>query len=155
MPAAGQTIKPLVRMGRSPDACWTWLGPKTPIGHGKKTYCGRDVMAHRWVWEMLFGPIPRGKVVYHICDSKECTNPAHLALGSQADANRRSINVTLLPADVDEIRAAKPTWTRNTARQLAAKFGCSTTTVHEVARGRTWTRARPNNGPRQCEARHG
>lgn len=151
MPAAGQTIKPLVRMGRTPEACWTWLGPKTPDGHGKKTYCGRDTLAHRWMWQMLFGPIPRGRVVYHTCDSKECVNPAHLACGMQADANRQSINAVLLPTDVQEIREAD--WTPDSARVLADRYGVSPNTVRDAARGRTWRRGKPNVGPCQSPTR--
>lgn len=147
MPSAGQTIKPQVRMGRTADACWRWLGPTTPDGHGKKTYCGRDVMAHRWIWEILFGPIPAGMVVFRTCDAKDCTNPAHLRMGSQADACRQSVNVVLLPNDVQDIRQAGDNRTSQTAAILADKYGCDANTVRDIWRGKTWGRASKNYGP--------
>jgi len=105
-----------VKLGRSPEACWTWLGPTTEDGHGKLTFCGRDEVAHRWLWEQLFGPLPKGWVVYSTCESKGCINPHHLAAGLQADANRSSVQTKLLPSDVAEIKAAKETAGPNTAR---------------------------------------
>lgn len=149
MPAAGKTIKPLVRLGRHADDCWHWLGATTPAGHGKKTYCGRDVMAHRWVWEMLFGPVPAGLVVYTTCTTTGCTNPAHLACGYQAEACRNSIAAKLLPADIAEIRAAHPTAGSNTARVLADRYGVTSGHIREIWRGATWKRAKRHTPPNQ------
>lgn len=147
MPHAGQTIKQQVRQGRDPNDCWQWLGPKTPDGHGKKTYCGRYVMAHRWMWEILNGPISPGLVVYRTCDAKDCTNPAHLRCGTQAAACRASVNTSLLASDVQDIRAAKATAGMQTANQLAERYGCSAGTIRDIWGNRTWARARMNYGP--------
>lgn len=41
--------------------------------------------AHRWVWEAVNGPIPKGMVVRHKCDNRLCYRLSHLELGTQAD----------------------------------------------------------------------
>jgi hypothetical protein len=149
MPKAGQTIKPLVKLGKRADDCWTWLGPKTPDGHGKKTFHGEEVMARRWLWAQLFGPIPKGLIVYGTCGVAECINPAHLALGYMADARRGASDTKLLPADIAEIRAAKDTATLHTATHLAERHGCSPQTIRDIWRGTTWGRRRRHTAPNQ------
>lgn len=153
MPHAGQTLMPLVKLGKRADDCWDWLGPKTPAGHGKKTYCGRDVFAHRWIWEILFGPIPEGLVVYATCGTKGCVNPAHLACGYIADANRNAVTTKLLPADIVEIRAAKKTATHATATILADRYGVSLSTIKEIWRGEVWGRKKPHRPPNKRNLR--
>lgn len=152
MPATGQTVRPLVALPKDPAACWPFLGAIKATGHGTKTHCGREVMAHRWMWEVLFGPIPAGLVVYHTCDRKDCVNPHHLRLGTQAEANRQSIGATLTPGDVAEIRRHRQGATRYTATLLAERFGVTSRHVREIWRGATWGKAKPNHGPRRQSA---
>lgn len=149
MPSNGQAIRPRVQLGRSPDDCWLWLGVCTPDGHGKLTFCGRDMVARRWLWEQLFGPIPEGAVVYGTCQNKSCVNPHHLACDWQAHANRSSLNTKLVAGDVAEIRAAKG---RHTASALATRYGVSSRTIWDIWAGRSWARSRKNRGPRKEKA---
>lgn len=146
MPLDGKPIKQRVAIGKSPGACWTWLGPTTPDGHGKLTFCGRDMLAHRWIWEQLFGPIPNGAVVYGTCATKGCVNPHHLACDWQAHACRQSVQTKLLPAEAAEIRAAKGMLA---VGALAARYGVSKRTVWDIWAGRSWARARKHRAPNQ------
>ena len=61
--------------------CWDWSAGKNNHGYGK---VGRQY-AHRVSWELHYGVIPTGMFVMHKCDNPPCTNPAHLALGTQKD----------------------------------------------------------------------
>lgn len=71
-----QVIKYTVTL---PTDCWSWVGPKRAGGYGRIKLDGKkDVLAHRWVYELLRGPIPRGLVIDHLCRNRTCVNPQHM-----------------------------------------------------------------------------
>jgi len=142
---------------RGPDECWPWVGRAISGGYGSIGIGGRGtgrMAAHRAVWEITNGPIPKGdfygtSVIRHRCDRKLCCNPAHLEIGTPTDNSRdlweRGQPVIprlrgsahgmaiLTEAKVRRIRASKkPT------RELAAKYGVSIPTIHAIRSGRLW-----------------
>lgn len=71
-----------------PNECWPWQGTARDDGYGQLTVDGRigkTVRAHRFSWELHFGPIPQGMDVCHKCDNPPCCNPYHFFLGTDAD----------------------------------------------------------------------
>ena len=58
-------------------SCWVWKRLNR-IGYGRLKVKGRLVLAHRYMYEQVMGPIPRGLVVDHLCRNRACANPAHL-----------------------------------------------------------------------------
>lgn len=65
------------RIGRSitpqPNGCWIFRN--NPDIYGGT----RDIATvHRFVFETLVGPIPRGCQLHHKCVTPACCNPAHL-----------------------------------------------------------------------------
>lgn len=74
-------------------ACWEWVGQRSYSGYGqaKLTLAGmeRVVLAHRWLYEALVGPIPAGLTLDHLCKNKSCVNPKHLEPVTIADNIRR------------------------------------------------------------------
>lgn len=62
--------------------CWIWKLAPQPDGYGRKTFrvagVKKQFQAHRWVWEMLVGPIPEDLQLDHLCRVRACVNPDHL-----------------------------------------------------------------------------
>lgn len=83
--------------------CWLWTGPVVKTyGHLLKANNQR-VLAHRFAYELLVGPIPEGLEVDHLCHDPKaclppcrhrlCVNPAHLEAVTRRENNLRSGNV--------------------------------------------------------------
>jgi len=70
-----------------PDGCWEWIGQLTRKGYGTLKVGGRSSYAHRVSYEELIGPIPKGKVIDHLCENPACVNPIHL----EPTSSRRNI----------------------------------------------------------------
>ena len=68
--------------------CWEWTG-SNDRGYGMFRLDGRTVRAHRWAWETLVGPIPRGLHLDHLCRNPPCVNPDHLEPVTQPENIRR------------------------------------------------------------------
>jgi hypothetical protein len=148
----GKAAKPLVDryekhvVRRGAGACWGWSGFKHK-GYGRLRVGSSAVGAHRVSWLLNKGPIPSGLTVLHRCDNPECTNPAHLFLGTNVDNNldrnakgrqargERASTAKLTEARVREIRASSPA----DFNDLAARFSVSRTTIRFAHSGRTWS----------------
>lgn len=66
-----------------PSGCWVWTGA-LHHGYGQLTYKGKHHIAHRFAYEAMHGPIPKGALICHRCDVRECCNPAHVYAGDFA-----------------------------------------------------------------------
>jgi hypothetical protein len=60
------------------DGCWFWRARIIATGYGSFSLDGRKVMAHRFAYELLVGPIPEDLELDHLCRVRHCVNPAHL-----------------------------------------------------------------------------
>lgn len=69
-----------------PDTCWVWEGNSTKNRKGDRygqfKVDGKGVLAHRFAYELLIGPIPKGYTIDHVkergCTNTLCVNPSHL-----------------------------------------------------------------------------
>jgi hypothetical protein len=63
------------------SGCWEWQGARSNAGYGTH---GR-VKVHRFVFEVLRGPIPPGMDLHHTCENPPCCNPEHIEMMTKGD----------------------------------------------------------------------
>lgn len=68
----------LVDRPDDPIMCWQWRGVPNHDGYGRFNDGTRMVMAHRFAYEALVGPIPPELESDHLCKNRGCVNPAHI-----------------------------------------------------------------------------
>ena len=58
--------------------CWRWEGPLTGGGYSSLRLDSGTVVGHRHLYELVWGPIPDGYVIDHLCRRPSCVRPVHL-----------------------------------------------------------------------------
>lgn len=83
-------FRAMVRVDES--GCHLWTGTVQTRGYGSfcKGGAGRNMLAHRFAWELERGPIPDGLTVDHTCFNKRCQNVAHMELVTREENSRRA-----------------------------------------------------------------
>ena len=126
---------------------WIWVGGITGAGYGGFWVDGKTVSAHRFSYELKYGPIPDGMCVCHKYEDmgKHNVNPDHLFLGSYFDNMRdasakgrmpngeRNSQSVLTEEMVADIRASC-----DSNISMARKHGVSSTTISKIRRGSAW-----------------
>jgi len=67
----------------APGGCWRWTAGSKNQRYGMfyevATRAGaKQVLAHRFSYEVFVGPIPEGTEIDHLCRNTKCINPEHL-----------------------------------------------------------------------------
>lgn len=142
------------RILKEEGGCWLWQGSISKAGYGTLSYHGKVSYAHRLSYIFVNGPIPDGLHVLHKCDNPPCCNPDHLFLGTHLDNiadmksklrcayGEKSATAKLTELQVAEIREAYVPRIKGLSKQLAKKYGISSSHVPYVANG--------GNGKKLC-----
>lgn len=79
--------------------CWPWpFGKANKAGYCRTALTGRKMAAHRVMYEMYAGSIPKGLTLDHLCRVRSCVNPSHLEPVSLRENTYRGSAVTTLNA---------------------------------------------------------
>ncbi len=133
---AGFALFPLIKLGKTADECWEWQSAFNAAGYPHKTHNGVDLLASRWMWMTLFGPIPQGLVVSTKCGNRACVHPAHLVLRTQAEACREGVATTLTVRDIVELRRLVDNGVSRS--DVAERYGVTGVTISDVMRRKSW-----------------
>lgn len=132
------------RMTRAASGCLKWTGKHDFNGYGLVRFYRHNRAwqgTHRIAWELAVGPIPNGLQVLHHCDVRDCCEPSHLFLGSQAEnvsdmiakgRNVCGVNGMIRKLTEDQVTEMRSLYAsrERTQRQLSELFG--------VTRGHVW-----------------
>ena len=79
--------------------CWLWTGGQISTGYGifNAHPPASPVLAHRFAYEDVVGPIPEGLHLDHLCRVPLCVNPTHLEPVTNAENVRRGLRGVLKP----------------------------------------------------------
>ena len=83
------------------SGCWEWRAGRGTGGYGKFNTGGNrgpHVSAHRFAYEQLVGPVPKGLVLDHLCRNRICVNPAHLEPVTDRENVLRGVGITAVNA---------------------------------------------------------
>lgn len=100
-------LKPHERIHYTIDAecgCWLWSRAINNKGYGRLSINKKQVLAHRYVYETVRGPIPGGLSLDHKCSNRRCVNPDHLEPVTHKENCRRGRKTRMTPGVRQRIR---------------------------------------------------
>ncbi len=127
--------------------CWPWTGPVMVSGYGRFRL-GAERCSHRVAHTVVYGAIPPGLVVRHLCHNRLCCNPGHLTTGTKADntldmleagrgpSAHKGRSAKLSAADV--ARARVRVADGETQRSVAADMGIAENSMSRIIHGVRW-----------------
>jgi hypothetical protein len=125
--------------------CWEWTGITNPKGYGTCKFQHRSTYAHRAIYIITRGEIPKGMFICHDCDNPRCCRPDHLFLGTAAQNNadmrikgrsargERNGCAKLTEGDVVKIRSDA-----RSAEIIASEFGVSSSLISMIRTRKLW-----------------
>ena len=103
--------------------CWVWQGSRQN-GYGK--FNGRS--AHRVSYTLIWGAIPEGRTLDHLCTNTLCVNPWHLEPVTRKVNSQRNATRNLLGGyrNINRVTTARQDWYKDWLNQFRLS-ACVTT----------------------------
>jgi HNH endonuclease len=73
------------RISLDESGCWLWHGYRQRFGYGSLRFGEKTFLAHKFIFELLVGPVPNGFELHHKCRIRHCCNPDHLTILGHAE----------------------------------------------------------------------
>lgn len=140
----------MVRVPSNIEDCWIWTGTLSRrYGHFTVT-SGVTEKAHRWIYELVVGPIDDGLLLRHKCDHPSCVNPVHLEPGTPKDniqdcvvrgrkADRRGQKHPLVRLSDDDVRQIRKLASIGQSQKgIAGIYGISRSHVGRIVTRKGW-----------------
>ena len=139
----------LFRSRKLKNGCRIWVGGFYPDGYGKMSWEGKYQRVHRLAWRAWKGPIPKGKLVCHHCDTPACIAHGHLFIGTHADnvadkmrkgreSRKGSKGITHPNTDLTEEQVLIIFHSPDRQIDLAKRFGVQQAAISKIKRKKTW-----------------
>jgi hypothetical protein len=121
-------------------SCWIWLGATNNKGYGLMTVGGETRLAHVVYYERMFGLVPEGKELDHLCATPLCIRPEHQEPVTHLENVHRGRKCKLTMELARAIRAEyfAPGKKFGRQSQLARKYGVTSPNIRSVVFGETW-----------------
>ena len=123
-------------------SCWPWRGAPDGRGYGEIMIRRKRYKAHRAVYELLVGPIPRGLTLDHLCRNPMCVNPAHLEPVTVAENVMRGMGACAVNSRKTHCKRGHPFTPENTMLSPRGYRACREC---DRAKSRAWQRSRRPN----------
>lgn len=140
------------------DSCWLWTGTKTFGGYGRIRRSkgpnddrrGKLMMATRFIYEQMNGPVSKNLFILHRCDNPPCVRPDHLFAGTKKENRQDSIlkgraavlrgeNNPRAKLNMDQVLAIRSAVRSGEAQKdIAPRYGISSSQVSKIVIGTSW-----------------
>lgn len=117
---------------------WKGLVKNSHGAYGMVYYNKKFRLAHRVMWELHNGEIPKGMEILHTCDVGVCVNVAHMRLGTRLENERDKVSKMRQARKLDVETVLKIRDDPRSTRAIGKDFNVSSMTVSDIKRRKYW-----------------
>jgi len=103
--------------------CILWPGYINPYGYGVISYNYRSHHAHRFLYQLAFGPLPSNIHVDHLCRNRSCININHLEPVTIRENILRGMGIAAVNARKTKCKRGHPLTGHNLILRPSGKRG--------------------------------